>query len=65
MTEPYRHDEIAKLAYELWDDRGRPQGSPEIDWYAAESALRLRDSKEQFSLPGLRFEADEGTYRES
>jgi Protein of unknown function (DUF2934) len=39
MTEAYRHDEIANLAYELWEHRGRPLGSPEIDWYAAASAL--------------------------
>jgi hypothetical protein len=32
MTEAYRHDEIAKLAYELWERRGHPLGSPEIDW---------------------------------
>ena len=41
MTKAYGHDEIAKLAYELWQRRGRPLGSPEIDWYAAESALAV------------------------
>ena len=25
-----------KLAYEHWVRRGRPFGSPEVDWYAAE-----------------------------
>jgi len=64
MTEAYRHDEIAKLAYELWERRGRPLGSPEIDWYAAESTLGVRDSQGQFSLPGVRFEPEEGAYRE-
>jgi hypothetical protein len=64
MTEAYRHDEIAKLAYELWERRGRPLGSPEIDWYAAESTLGVRDSQGQFSLPGVRFEPEEGSYRE-
>ena len=52
MKEKYTHEEIAKLAYELWGRRGRPLGSPEIDWYAAESALGVRDSREEFSLPG-------------
>jgi hypothetical protein len=28
-----------KLAYEYWERRGRPLGSPEIDWLAAEKAL--------------------------
>lgn len=30
----------AKLAYEHWEKRGRPQGSPDVDWYAAEATLR-------------------------
>jgi hypothetical protein len=64
MTEAYRHDEIAKLAYELWERRGRPLGSPEIDWYVAESALGARDSQEHFSLLSVRMEPEEGPYRE-
>ena len=52
------------LAYQLWEGRGRPLGSPEIDWYAAESALGVRHSQEQFSPQGVRFEAEEGAYRE-
>ena len=31
---------IAKLAYRLWEDRGRPDGSPEYDWLLAEELLR-------------------------
>jgi hypothetical protein len=64
MTEANRHDEIAKLAYELWERRGRPLGSPEVDWYAAESALRARDSQEQFSLLSVHLELEESSYRE-
>jgi hypothetical protein len=52
------------LAYQFWERRGRPLGSPEIDWYAAESALGVRNSREEFSLPGVRFEPEEGAYRE-
>jgi hypothetical protein len=33
-------DEVAALAYRLWLDRGRPDGSPEEDWYLAERKLR-------------------------
>jgi hypothetical protein len=29
------HDLIARRAYELWEKRGRPWGSPEVDWLAA------------------------------
>jgi hypothetical protein len=64
MTEAYRHDEIAKLAYELWERRGRTLGSPEIDWHAAKSILGVRDSPKEFSLPGLLFEPEEGSYRQ-
>jgi Protein of unknown function (DUF2934) len=34
-----RHEFVAKLAYKLWEERGRPFGSPEADWFAAERAV--------------------------
>jgi hypothetical protein len=34
-----RHEFVAKLAYKLWEERGRPVGSPEVDWFAAERAV--------------------------
>ena len=34
-----RHEFVAKLAYTLWEARGRPFGSPEVDWFAAERAV--------------------------
>jgi hypothetical protein len=34
-----RHEFVAKLAYQLWEKRGRPFGSPEVDWFAAEEAV--------------------------
>ena len=34
-----RHEYVAKLAYQLWEARGRPFGSPEVDWFAAERAV--------------------------
>ena len=34
-----RHEFVAKLAYRLWEERGRPFGSPEVDWFAAERAV--------------------------
>jgi len=51
MKEKYTHEEIARLAYELWEHRGRPLGSPGIDWHA-ERALGVRDSQKQFLAPG-------------
>lgn len=34
-----RHEFVAKLAYKLWEERGRPYGSPDVDWFAAERAV--------------------------
>jgi Protein of unknown function (DUF2934) len=34
-----RHEFVAKLAYQLWEERGGPFGSPEVDWFAAEQAV--------------------------
>jgi len=35
-------DAITALAHEFWLRRGRPIGSPELDWLQAESELRNR-----------------------
>ena len=34
--------EIEKLAYRFWEERGRPFGSPEEDWFKAEREFRRR-----------------------
>ena len=34
-----RHEFVAKLAYKLWEERGRPFGSSEVDWFGAERAV--------------------------
>jgi hypothetical protein len=33
--EPMMDKQIAQLAYHYWEERGRPFGSPEVDWYRA------------------------------
>jgi hypothetical protein len=38
----FGHKEIAALAYELWEARGCPDGSPEEDWSHAVEQLRSR-----------------------
>jgi len=43
MTAKYQHDDIAKIAYRSWLDRGQPDGSPEIDWYFALSVVTNPD----------------------
>lgn len=34
-----RREFVEKLAYKLWEERGRPLGSPEVDWSRAEQAV--------------------------
>jgi len=34
------HKQIEELAYQLWVQRGRPIGSPQVDWLQAEEELR-------------------------
>jgi hypothetical protein len=36
------HEDIARLAYQFWEERGRPSGSSEIDWLRAEQELQAR-----------------------
>ena len=38
----FGHDAVAALAYELWQARGCPEGSPEEDWFCAAEQLRAR-----------------------
>jgi hypothetical protein len=44
------HDATKKLAYRLWQERGSPIGSPEVDWFRAgkemEQATRAWDLSE-------------------
>jgi hypothetical protein len=35
-----RHELVQKVAYQRWEKRGCPLGSPDIDWFAAEEAVR-------------------------
>jgi hypothetical protein len=39
FIEPPEQDQIAALAYALWQARGCPEGSPEDDWLQAEQEL--------------------------
>ena len=34
-----RHEFVAKVAYKFWEERGRPFGSPNVDWFAEERAV--------------------------
>jgi hypothetical protein len=34
------HRLVERLAYQLWEERGRPLGSPDQDWFRAEQVLQ-------------------------
>ncbi len=36
------HDEVARLAYSYWEERGYQDGCPQEDWLRAEAELRQR-----------------------
>jgi hypothetical protein len=40
------HQEIAALAYSLWQARGCPEGTPDEDWFNAEEALKAKAEAE-------------------
>ena len=58
------HELTTNLAYEYWERRGRPFGSPGVDWSAAEKALAAsrEHSEKEFSLYSLRMEPNETAY---
>jgi hypothetical protein len=43
---PIEHDHIELLAYAYWQQRGRPLGSPEVDWFRAVEDLRAQPSRD-------------------
>jgi hypothetical protein len=38
-TSSPEHEQVAVLAYALWQKRGSPEGSPDEDWFQAEREL--------------------------
>jgi len=47
VAESVDHEEIAALAYELWQRRGCPAESAECDWLEAEQELLGRTQEDQ------------------
>jgi hypothetical protein len=55
----------ASYAYQLWQERGSPMGSPEVDWFAAEKAIDAESSLFGGDIPFSTFkmEPDEGPWK--
>jgi hypothetical protein len=39
------HEEVATLAYSLWQARGCPEGTPDDDWFKAEEVLQANGGR--------------------
>jgi hypothetical protein len=52
-----RHELVQKVAYQLWEKRGCPLWSPEIDWFAAEKTVRA-----YLLASGIELGSDEDLY---
>lgn len=58
------HEDRARLAYQLWTQRGHPLGSSDIDWNAAKAQLEAWDRAVLSAEAGsLALEAAEGPWR--
>jgi hypothetical protein len=54
------HEQIEKLAFRLWQERGAPLGSPDDDWFRAEQAfLQGSDSPSQLPFSSIAMEPNE------
>jgi hypothetical protein len=42
-------EQIALRAYQAWEERGRPWGTPDIDWFRAERDLSSSESESTLS----------------
>ncbi len=49
-SESSMQQDIARLAYSLWQRRGCPQGSAEMDWFEAEQELRESTERRESSV---------------
>jgi hypothetical protein len=55
------HERTAKFAYQLWEKRGHPFSSPQVDSAAAEEALASAQRDPKLDLLGYRAGSKRGT----
>lgn len=53
VSNPDERDEITRLAFQFWIERGCPIGTPEQDWFRAEAELTSRASKRRQAAAGV------------
>jgi hypothetical protein len=46
-------EQIASLAYSLWQERGCPEGNPEEDWFKAEQEIRVKQESQSEIVSAL------------
>jgi hypothetical protein len=46
------YDEIARAAYELWRQRGCPEGSADQDWFEAAEQVRAKANSQNARMDG-------------
>ena len=56
LNEEADRESIQRLAYKLWQERGCPIGSPEIDWRHAEQNIRVLSSSLNLPLSNIMME---------
>jgi hypothetical protein len=49
-------EQIEKLAYRLWEERGAPLGSPDDDWFRAEQEFEQRSDSSQLPFSSITME---------
>ena len=61
------HEVTAVLAYRLWERRGCPLGSPDVDWFEARNqmATALAKNEALIALFDVGMEPNEGPWRPS
>ena len=59
------HEVTAVLAYRLWEKRGCPLGSPEVDWFEAKNqvATSLAKNEAVMAFLAVGMEPKEGPWR--
>lgn len=57
--ETAQHHRVEELAYEFWERRGSPLGSPDEDWFRAQAELNGAQQEQELPVYALRFEPDE------